>query len=1092
VGCDSLVAWHWDFGGGDTSNEQFPVRYLALGNHQVKLRVTNIYGCVDTIVKTVTAGTPVYSYWSIDTNICPGNTIGVVNSTSSGVTLTESWQFPGSNLPTYSGHSPPSLTYNNAGDFPVIYTVSGGTCYKSDTVTMHVHNPVLSGFLDATFATCPPLPVCATNTSQWVDSVTDVYTWNFGNGEYLEVNPCDFYGFAGVYPVSLCVLTDNGCTACVDIDTVVVNGPYGSISHSSYGLCSCTDSVDYTVSAIKATELTFVFGCNTGFRVVNPINPIGTDLNPAVFTYRLPYCLADSCLPQVTFGDASGCHVLYNDTYLYVDSPTINISFNNYGLCLEGTANFFDATTYALPSNISYSTAWSWDFGDPYDLTTSTDINPTHYYSHPGAYPVTLRVTSNFGCYDSIVSTTVVVIPKFPIAGFYADDSLVCAETSICFHDTSYVDSLTGPEFWYWDFGDGKTDSVSGPNPCHSYAIGGYYTIHLCLYDSIGCADCDSGFVIRVISNPIADAGPDTVFCLGVQVQLNGSGSTSCLWSPANLVSNSTICNPTTAIVQDTSFVLTVTDTFGCFGKDTMHARVASVAANFNVTATSCLEDSLCVSDASTNVNGTLVNWEYNFADGNILSEANICHKYSTPGNYDIIETVTDNHGCFDTTDRPVTIWPQPMAAFLLSDTVICSDQQICFTDLSTSITTIQTWNWNFGTNQGSYSGAAPPCHTFTPPYYPTYSVSLAVTDQNQCHDTAIIVVTVNEIPQANFSWAPSCEDTPMQLTSTSVNGDGAIDSCIWTLWLGALSPITDYNCNTSFLFAPGLHDVQLVVHDLNGCIDTIVKTVHTDSLSQLVIYPGDTTLCIGDSVTYTVSGVFDNITWTPPVWLSNPDSSIVTVTPLGNVGYIVSAVNGVCEAANDTFGVQVIQHIPIDITATPDKIVLGLSSNIASQIPAPIDSIVWSPDTTLDCSNCYNPVATPKQTTTYCATIYYGKNGVTCTNLACVTITVLNSCDQSIIYLPNTFTPNGDGVNDIFMIRGIAATKVNYFRIFDRWGKLVYETTNGAPNETTWGWDGADRNGEKLNPAVFVYTYEIECINHDIVTGNGNVTLVR
>ncbi|MBP7390378.1 MAG: gliding motility-associated C-terminal domain-containing protein, partial [Chitinophagales bacterium] len=62
----------------------------------------------------------------------------------------------------------------------------------------------------------------------------------------------------------------------------------------------------------------------------------------------------------------------------------------------------------------------------------------------------------------------------------------------------------------------------------------------------------------------------------------------------------------------------------------------------------------------------------------------------------------------------------------------------------------------------------------------------------------------------------------------------------------------------------------------------------------------------------------------------------------------------------------------------------------------------------------------------------------------------------------------------------------------FDRWGKLVFETQNGSPNEPTWGWDGNDRNGEKINPAVFVYSYEIECINGDLVTGKGNVTLVR
>ena len=1091
-GCDTIVAWAWDFGGGDLDSTQFPVRTFPLGAHSVRLTITNSFGCTATIVKIVTSGTPVYALWNVDTNICPGSTVAVTNSTSSGVSLIETWEFPGSNFPFYNGHTPPSLTYNTPGDYLLVYTVSGGTCYRSDTVTMHVHNPILSGYLDTTYASCPPLPVCATNTSQWVDQLTDIYTWDFGNGEYLEVNPCDFYGFPGCYPVTLSVVTNNGCRDTVFIDSVCVDGPYGSIGHSPMGICSCKDSVDFIVSSVKATELTFVYGCNQGFKIENPIFPIGTDLNPHTFNYRIPYCLTDSCLPQVTFGDATGCHVLYNDSILYVDSPVVAIAFNNFGICLSGTVNFFDATTFALPPNISYNTQWSWDFGDPFDPTPSTDSTPTHYYSQPGAFPVTFRVTSNFGCYDSIVSTSVVVIPKFPIAGFYADASLVCAETPICFHDTSYVDSVTGPQFWYWDFGDGNTDSVSGANPCHTYMAGGFYTVHLCLYDSIGCGDCDSGFVIQVISKPIADAGPDTVFCYGVQAQLNGSGAVACQWSPPNLVSNPAICNPTTILFQDTSFILTVTDVYGCIGVDTLNVLVGRVFANFTVPANACLEDSVCVTDASASINGVITNWLYAFGDGGTTTGANSCYLYSIPAIYSIFETVTDNHGCVDTTSRPVIIFPQPMAAFSLNDTVVCSNAPVCYTDFSTSITAIQNWTWDFGANQVGYSGQNPPCHLYTPPYLPNYTIVLAIADQNGCLDTASIIVTVNETPQANFSWSTSCEDTYMPLANTSANGDGAIDSCTWLLWVGAPSPVNDYNCNTSFLFPPGYHDVQLIVHDLNGCLDTIVKTVFTDSLSQLVIYPGDTTICLGTSVDYSVSGVFDNIVWTPSVWLSDPYSAVVTVTPLGNVGYIISAVNGVCNSDNDTFAIQVIQPIPIDVMAVPDRIVLGLSSNITSQIPAPIDSIVWTPDSTLDCRNCLNPVATPIQTTTYCATIYYGKNGVTCFNSACVTITVLNSCNESIVYLPNTFTPNGDGINDIFMIRGIAATRVNYFRVFDRWGKLVYESLNGEANQTLWGWDGTDRTGEKLNPAVFVYTYEIECINGDIVTGNGNVTLVR
>lgn len=77
-------------------------------------------------------------------------------------------------------------------------------------------------------------------------------------------------------------------------------------------------------------------------------------------------------------------------------------------------------------------------------------------------------------------------------------------------------------------------------------------------------------------------------------------------------------------------------------------------------------------------------------------------------------------------------------------------------------------------------------------------------------------------------------------------------------------------------------------------------------------------------------------------------------------------------------------------------------------------------------------------------------------------------------------------------MIRGLGATHINYFRIFDRWGGLVFETTNGIPNETKWGWDGTDRYGKKLNGGVYVYMYEIVCLDRETITGKGNVTLVK
>jgi gliding motility-associated-like protein len=140
------------------------------------------------------------------------------------------------------------------------------------------------------------------------------------------------------------------------------------------------------------------------------------------------------------------------------------------------------------------------------------------------------------------------------------------------------------------------------------------------------------------------------------------------------------------------------------------------------------------------------------------------------------------------------------------------------------------------------------------------------------------------------------------------------------------------------------------------------------------------------------------------------------------------------------------------------------------------IDSIVWSPDSTLSCRKCKNPVASPRQTTTYKATIYYGKNGITCTNEAEITITVLTTCNGDIVYVPNTFTPNNDGHNDVFRIRGNGVTKINHFRVFDRWGNKVFESLDVSPNSDLAGWNGKLNNiGMEL---ILVYSFTITKLN--------------
>lgn len=150
------------------------------------------------------------------------------------------------------------------------------------------------------------------------------------------------------------------------------------------------------------------------------------------------------------------------------------------------------------------------------------------------------------------------------------------------------------------------------------------------------------------------------------------------------------------------------------------------------------------------------------------------------------------------------------------------------------------------------------------------------------------------------------------------------------------------------------------------------------------------------------------------------------------------------------------------------------------------IQTFLWAPSSSLSCPDCPNPIAKPIRTTIYNITVT-SKHG--CSDSDKVTIKVL--CDESQLFIPNTFTPNADGQNDIFYPRGVGFDDLKTFRVYNRWGQVVYQKANFPLNDKTSGWDGTYK-GQALPPDVFVYIVEANCDNGEIIQWKGDVTLIR
>jgi gliding motility-associated-like protein len=105
------------------------------------------------------------------------------------------------------------------------------------------------------------------------------------------------------------------------------------------------------------------------------------------------------------------------------------------------------------------------------------------------------------------------------------------------------------------------------------------------------------------------------------------------------------------------------------------------------------------------------------------------------------------------------------------------------------------------------------------------------------------------------------------------------------------------------------------------------------------------------------------------------------------------------------------------------------------------------------------------------------------------ITLTVV--CLNSNLFMPNTFSPNGDGMNDMYYPRGRGIERIKSLKIFNRWGQMVYIRENFSPNDASAGWDGRYK-GLAVSPDVYVYMIDVFCENQSIITLKGDIMLVR
>jgi gliding motility-associated-like protein len=260
-----------------------------------------------------------------------------------------------------------------------------------------------------------------------------------------------------------------------------------------------------------------------------------------------------------------------------------------------------------------------------------------------------------------------------------------------------------------------------------------------------------------------------------------------------------------------------------------------------------------------------------------------------------------------------------------------------------------------------------------------------------------------------------------------------------------------------------------------DACISNPVAIPVTINPLPTPVITGPTSVCINNGVILHATPNYTNYSWSTGASI---DSSLVIGGVDSSVFVIVTDVNGCKDSAFYTITTP--GALPIPNAGNDTSIVLGNSIQLSAVNSVNAVSYHWSPGATLNDSTIAEPIATPDSTTTYVLTVF-DANGCAASD------TVVVIVDQTpVIVLPNGFTPNGDGQNDVFIHHSRGVDKIIEFSIFNRWGEKLFTT-----NDITVGWDGTYKG---VAQEMGTYVYAILAIMKDTnqKSFKGNFMLIR
>ncbi|MBL1233852.1 MAG: gliding motility-associated C-terminal domain-containing protein, partial [Flavobacteriales bacterium] len=1091
---------------------------IASGSLTLTLTTTGNGNCnpeADQMVITFTPAPTVSA--GVDQSVCANNATATLNGA---VSIATGAQWSGG-----LGAFAPNNTTLNASYTPTASEIANGSVMLYLTST---GNGNCLSVVDSMLLTITPEPVvnagpdqtiCVNNlsvnlngsvsgptsTGVWTTSGTGVFVPSNTNlNAVYQASAQD--SIAGTVTLTLTSTNNGNCNAVFD-DMVITILPAGG-ANAGADQTVCANNANVSLTGIITGNASGGVWSTSGTGAFSPNN---TNLNA---TY-LPSA-ADIASGSVTITlTANSCNNATDDMIITITpAPVVNAG-NDTTVCVSNLNVPLNGSVSGASNTGSWSTSGTGTF-TPNNTTLNATYNASAADSVNQGVVLYLTATNVGNCAPV---TDTVVINLFPTGTANAGaDQTVCANNATITLNGSITGGATSGQ--WTTSGSGTfvpSDTVLNATYIPSSADTAAGSVNLVLNATNSCSPAADFMVLTITPAPIVEAGPDQVVCgTNATFSLNGSisGSTTTgTWttSGTGTFSNNTIMNPTyTASAADISnggVTIYLTSTNNGLCNPVVDSLLISITTGIGVNAGP--DQSVCLTSTQTQLMGAVFNgsttgqWTTTgtgtfFPHDSVMTPIyQISSGDTTAGTIMFILTSTNNGNCAPASDTMIVTFGSAAYANAGADQTICAD------NLNVPLTGVVSGGSSSGIWTTNGTGTFNPSDTVLTTSYiasaadsAAGSVDIYLTTTNNdggCssgNDT--ITVSFDYVPIANAGTNQTICNT---VDSVYLNGNVqyATGGTWTTSGTGTFVP---NNTDLNAVYVMSAADitngsVQIILTTISGTTcsdraDTMTITVN-NPLTVDFSFSGQ---CVGQPInfydsTLVASGSILSWEWNFGDggfgFVQNP-----THTYLSDGNYTITLVVTTTTGCKDSiFQSITINPLPIaDFNFGLPPFYTGVDVNMNDQSSG-ATSWNWDFGDDLGISNIQNPVYNYTVPGVYVITQYV-TSAAGCVDSTSKEIKIEE--DNIIIYPPNfptAFTPNGDGNNDVFFVRGGPFVYVN-FRIYNEWGEMIFSS-----NDAQDGWDGT-HNGEEVPIGTYVYTIKAETIDGVKYDKSGKIALIR